>query len=96
MLHLIFQNPIESAILQRITKGDAAILLENAAFKASVNQQANLIEKMLELGVQVYVLQEDIQARGIAAQQLLDGICVIDYPALAKLTEDQHPTITWN
>ena len=96
MLHLIFQSPIEIATLDRIDSGDDVVFLENAVLR--ILQNGNLSETMTQLLTQnrLCVLAEDIEVRGIAAHELVNGIDVIDYPELVRLTVKNPVIQSWS
>ena len=92
MLHLIFQSPIETAILERMGVGDVAVFLENAVLRVlkKSSLSANLTQQLASN--RLCVLSDDIAVRGIAADELTHGVEVIDYAGLVELTV-QHPLI---
>ena len=96
MLHLIFQSPIEIATLDRIDSGDDVVFLENAVLR--ILQNGNLSETMTQLLTQnrLCVLAEDIEVRGIAAHELVNGIDVIDYSELVRLTVKNPVIQSWS
>ena len=86
MLHLIFQSPIDIAILERIDSGDDAVFLENSVLR--ILQKGSLSDTLTQLLKQnrLCVLADDIEVRGIVADELVNGIEVIDYSELVRLT----------
>lgn len=92
MLHLIFQSPIETAILERIGVGDVVVFLENAVLRVLKNSHlsARLAQQLARN--RLCVLSSDIAVRGIAEGELTQDIEVIDYAELVELTV-QHPLI---
>ena len=96
MLHLIFQSPVEIAILDRIDSGDDVVFLENAVLR--ILQNGNLSETLTQLLTQnrLCVLAEDIEVRGIAAHELVNGIDVIDYSELVRLTVKNPVIQSWS
>jgi len=97
MLHLIFQSPIDSALLQRIDKGDDVVFFENSIFQMYKGALlSDELQQMLSSRVYLYVLAVEIEARGIEQKELITGVKVIDYAALVELTEDNKVVRTWN
>lgn len=96
MLHLIFQSPVDLAILERIDSGDDVVFLESAVLR--ILQNGNLSETLMHLLTQnrLCVLVEDIEVRGIAANELVNGIDVIDYSELVKLTIKNPVIQSWS
>ncbi len=97
MLHLVFQSVLEQAIIQRIGSGDDIVFMENAVFRVyKDNVLSPELLKMLNNHINLYVLSEDIETRGIQLNELLLGIKVIDYSGLVQLTENNKVIMTWN
>ncbi|MGZ5015112.1 MAG: sulfurtransferase complex subunit TusB [Methylobacter sp.] len=95
MLHLIFQSPIEIAVLERIDSGDAVVFLESSVLSILQN---NVINDALtqQLGSnRLYVLSDDIAIRGIASNELVKGLEVIDHAGLVDLTVDNPAIQSW-
>lgn len=95
MLHLVFQSPLVIAILDRMADDDAAVFLENAVL--NVLQQGRLAALLTARcnSSRLYVLTEDMVARGILESELADGLEVIDYAGLVKLTVDNPLIASW-
>ncbi len=95
MLHFIFQSPIDAAVLQRIDSGDAVVFIENAVLR--VLQGGNISSLLTQqLGNnRFYVLSDDIAIRGIAPDQLVKGLEVIDYAKLVELTVNSPVIQSW-
>jgi len=95
MLHLIFQSPIDMAILERIDSGDDVVFLENSVMRILKN--GCLSDTLMQLLKQnrLYVLADDIVVRGINADELVNGIEVIDYSELVKLTVKNLVIQSW-
>jgi tRNA 2-thiouridine synthesizing protein B len=95
VLHLIFQSPIEIAILERIEAGDAAVFLENAVLRVLRNGVLHETLTQLLGTNRLYVLSQDLAVRGIAADELVEGIEVIDYADLVELTVHNRVIQSW-
>jgi len=96
MLHLISASPIASAVLERIDSGSSIVFLENAVLRIlRSGQLAGRLTGMLA-DHHLYALSDDLLIRGIEAEQIVDGIEVIDYAGLVELTV-AHPLIqSWS
>lgn len=95
MLHLIFQSPIDTAILQRLDSGDVAVFLENSVLRILQNSfLADILTQQLSKN-RLCALSEDLRIRGIAADELVNGIEVIDYRELVGLTVDNQIIQSW-
>ena len=95
MLHLISQSPIEAAVLDRIETGDSIVFLENAVLR--LLQQGDLKETLdrLKSHCRLYVLSDELAVRGIRADELINGIEVIDYTGFVDLTVVHELIQTW-
>lgn len=97
MLHLIYQSPIDSSVVQRIESGDNVVFFENAVFRLNKeSQQSSELEQMLANNVHLHVLSDELEIRGVNTDELVLGITVIDYSALVSLTEKNKIIRTWS
>ena len=97
MLHLIFQATIDKSIFSRIASGDDVVFLENAVF--TINKRgllAKQLEVMLQNHINLFVLNRELESRGIVENELVAGIIGIEYSDLVKLTEKNKTSCTWN
>lgn len=95
MLHLIFQSPIEPAILERIDSGDVVVFLENAVLRTLQNSGiSDMLSQQLSC-TRLCVLSDDIAVRGIASDALINGIEAIDYAELVELTVNNPVIQSW-
>jgi tRNA 2-thiouridine synthesizing protein B len=95
MLHLIFQSPIDIAVLDRMDSGDVAVFLESAVL--GVLQEsvlADVLSNKLNTN-RLYVLSEDMVVRGILRSELVTGLEVIDYSGLVNLTIENPLIQSW-
>lgn len=96
MLHLIFQSPIEGAILERIDSGDVVVFLENAVLRILQNSAiSDTLTQQLGSN-RLCVLSDDLAVRGIAPNELVKGIEVIDYAELVELTVSNPAIQSWS
>ncbi|TRX00524.1 sulfurtransferase complex subunit TusB [Candidatus Methylobacter oryzae] len=95
MLHLIFQSPIEAAILERIDPDDVVVFLENAVLRVLQNSNINAVLKRQLSNNRLCVLADDIVIRGIAKDELIEEIEVIDYAGLVELTVNNAVIQSW-
>jgi sulfur relay protein TusB/DsrH len=95
MLHLIFQAPVDIAILDRMDSGDVAVFLESAVL--GVLQEGKLSGLLTDKlnSNRLYVLSEDMAVRGVLASELVTGLEVIDYPELVNLTVENPLIQSW-
>ena len=94
MLHIVNKSHAQTSSLQSCLRlarpGQALLLIEDAVYAASVGGAAasGLAEALKQL--QVYALQPDVEARGMAGK-LLGGVTAIDYAGFVDLVAE-HPT----
>lgn len=95
MLHLIFQSPLDSAVLERIAVGDEVIFLENAVLRLLKNSvfSAALTQQLTKN--RLYVLADDLLVRGLNATDLVAGIEVITYAQWVDLTIKNTVIQSW-
>ena len=95
VLHLIFQSPIETAVLERTEAGDAVVFIGNSV--GMTLRQGRLAESLVAMAQSrlLYVLSDDIVMRGIAHEALAAGIDVIDYSGLVALTLEHKVIQSW-
>ena len=96
MLHLVFQSPIDMAILERVDPGDDVVFLENAVLRILQNGSlSGTLTRLLKQN-RLCVLADDIEARGIVADELVNGVDVIDYSELVRLTVKNPVIQSWS
>jgi tRNA 2-thiouridine synthesizing protein B len=96
VLHLVFQSPIETAVLERIEAGDVVVFLENAVLRILRNGLLSASLTQLLDTPRLCVLSEDVAVRGIAADELVEGIDIIDYAGLVELAVNNHVIQSWS
>jgi tRNA 2-thiouridine synthesizing protein B len=95
VLHLIFQSPIETAILERIDSGDVVVFLENAVLRLLLNSgMSDALAQQLNSNL-LCVLSDDIAVRGIGPDELIKGVMVISYAGLVELTVNNPVIQSW-
>jgi len=95
MLHLISQSPIDSALLARLCAGDDVVFLENALLRLLNTGELNSVLSALLNTQQLYVLADHLAVRGISAEELVQGISVIDYAQFVALTVKNPVIHSW-
>jgi len=92
MLHLVSQSPIASEILARLNTDDEIVFLDNAVLRLLKTGDTNHILSELLKTHALYALADALTISGISAEELIQGIHIIDYPELVALTV-KHPVI---
>lgn len=99
MLHTMNKSPFEKTSLEsclRLAKaGSAVLLIEDGVYAAlqDTKVSAMVAEKVKELSF--YVLQPDVEARGLADKPLIDGIKTVDYGGFVDLVEEHETSTAW-
>jgi tRNA 2-thiouridine synthesizing protein B len=100
VLHLVSRSPGASLALtqclERAGIGDAVLLLEGGVYAAL---KGSVLAPRLEQSmghVTVYALAPDLAARGIATDELLAGVVLVDYEGFVGLSILHTPILSWN
>ena len=98
MLHIVNKSHGQTRTLEsclRLAKpGHALLLIEDAVYAASRGAAASSpLAKALQT-LKVYVLQPDVEARGMAGQ-LIDGVTPVDYGGFVDLVAEHPNNQSW-
>lgn len=94
-LHTLSRSPYHTdidAILRCVLPQDALLLLQDGVIAAL--GQGNMVVRLLAFGIPVYVLQEDVNARGLA-EQISTSTILIDYTEFVRLTAQHAVQLAW-
>lgn len=95
MLHTLMTSPFRCdllALLRLVAEGDDVLLLQDGVIAALEGSLA--LEALLNAPISVYVLQEDLDARGLAAQ-ISSKVTVVGYTGFVKLAVSHTQQMTW-
>lgn len=99
VLHIVNKSPYDRTSLDaclRLARPDSAVLLiEDGVYAALPKAAASERVQQALKNHQIYVLQPDLQARGINPDNLIDGISLVDYDGFVKLTSDYDKSQSW-
>jgi tRNA 2-thiouridine synthesizing protein B len=95
MLHLVFQSPIEPALLERLGAGDDVLFLENSLLQTLANSSLDSCLSARLTEQQFYVLADDLTARGISVEELISGITAIDFAGFVDLSIKNAVITSW-
>lgn len=98
-LHTVNKSPFEKgsldACLNHALAGSAVLLLEDGVYGALRGSAvAESVERALA-SVKVYVLGEDLKARGFQEDRLINGISVVDYGGFVDLAAEADAVQAW-
>ena len=95
ILHTVNQSPFASPVLENCLRiyrpGDALLLLEDGVYGALQNQP--LATAVSELNC--YVLQQDLNARGLSELPLIEKIKQIGYKGFVQLSIEHASVQSW-
>lgn len=97
MLHIINKSPLSSGTLKsclRVVESGDVLLIEDAVYAAT---KGNAFESELRNAMgrcKLYVLQPDLEARGLA-DRLLDGVTTVDHGGFVDLTISNNSCQSW-
>ena len=83
-LYIFRHNQPLNTIPEKLNKDDAIILIEDAVYQSLLSLQSN---------AQIFVLKEDLQARGLLEKASNHFSC-IDYAGFVELSETHQRIIT--
>jgi tRNA 2-thiouridine synthesizing protein B len=97
MLHIINKSPLTNSALNsclRVAQSGDIMLIEDAVYAAtSGNAFEGKIREAMER-FKVYVLQPDLEARGLA-DRLIAGVTPVDYGGFVDLTTTNKNCQSW-
>ena len=76
-----------------LSEKDAVILIENGVYQAISTAENRAI--VGDLGVDIFVLMPDLQARGLNLPQLLTNVKPVDYEGFVDLTLQFNTSVSW-
>jgi tRNA 2-thiouridine synthesizing protein B len=97
MLHIVNKSPFQTRTLESCLRvaqpGHALLLTEDAVIAATRAVVGAALGAALGT-LKVYVLQPDLEARGLAGQ-LADGVTPVDYAGFVDLVVEQPRNQSW-
>ncbi|MCT4703508.1 sulfurtransferase complex subunit TusB [Enterobacteriaceae bacterium H20N1] len=95
MLHILRQSPFNAdldTLLRCMNAGDDLLLLQDGVIAAI--KGGRYLELLLEAPISISALQEDLEARGLAAQ-ISSKIDTVSYNDFVRLTIKHERQMTW-
>ena len=99
VLHIVNKSPYDRNSLETCLRlalpGSAILLIEDGVYAA--RKPSSAADKLLQAleNHSLYALQAGLQARGLAAESLVDGVQLVDYDGFVKLTTEYDKTQSW-
>lgn len=99
MLHIVNKSPFERNALESCLRfagnGSAVLLIEDGIYAAlSGTTVSNKMSQAMQHN-KIYVLGPDLLARGMRAEQVIDGIKVVDYAGFVDLVAEHDNVQSW-
>ena len=99
MLHTVNKSPFErtafATCLRLARDGDAVLLYEDGVYAAR-KASATTADATAATGrLRLFVLGPDLEARGVSADQVIDGIRIVDYGGFVDLVAENAPVQAW-
>ncbi len=99
-LHTVNKSPFERTTLDTclsvVTEGATVLMIEDGVAGALQNTSAaGTIADAMGKGIKFAVLGEDLNARGLATDRVIDGISVVDYAGFVQLAADHDNVQSW-
>ena len=99
MLHTVNKSPFERSALQSCLRlaadGATVLLLEDAVVAALDGTEHAAAVREAAGRLALCVLGPDLAARGLAAERVLDGVAVVDYPKFVELAATHDSIQSW-
>ena len=98
MLHIINKSPFETNTLDTCLRmaqpGHALLLIEDGVYAATTGSAAEERIRQACATLKVYVLQPDMDARGVTGK-LVAGVTLVDYGGFVDLAEQHDTSHSW-
>jgi tRNA 2-thiouridine synthesizing protein B len=98
MLHIVNKSHTQTSALASCLRlasaGQALLLTEDAVYAATAAAAASSGVAAALQQLKVYVLQPDVDARGMAGQ-LVDGVAAVDYGGFVDLVAEHRNNQSW-
>ena len=98
MLHIVNKSHMQTSALQSCLRlaqpGSALLLIEDAVYAATASGAASCSMADAMQALKVYVLQPDVEARGMAGR-LVAGVTAVDYAGFVELVAEHANNQSW-
>jgi tRNA 2-thiouridine synthesizing protein B len=98
-LHTVNKSPFEKYTLNscfgHLVNGDAVLMIEDGVLGARKGSAAEPTVQAAMKSASVYALVPDLEARGIKAGDVIEGIQLVGYGGFADLVAQHRSTVSW-
>jgi tRNA 2-thiouridine synthesizing protein B len=99
MLHILRHSPHSesrfASCLRAINAGQSLLLIENAVYGLLPATTTRNALEYLPSTVNLYALDVDLHARGLALDDLPGRVQIINYPMMVDLCVEHSKTVSW-
>lgn len=99
MLHILRHSPHSesrfASCLRTINSGQSMLLIEDAVYGLSPHTTARNTLEYLPSTVHIYALDTDLQARGLALDDLPSRVTIINYSMMVDLCLEHSKAVSW-
>ena len=99
MLHTVNKSPFETnsleTCLRLARKGSDILLIEDAVYGAMQGSKISETVREAASTHRIYTLEPDLMARGLAKDQIIDGIETVGYDGFVELAASNDTVQTW-
>ncbi|AQZ96829.1 sulfurtransferase complex subunit TusB [Halopseudomonas phragmitis] len=99
MLHIVRHSPHNeprlSSCLQVLVEDQGLLLIEDAVYALLPGSEARQQLSQLAPGIQLFALEPDLLARGLALDDLPAGVSSIDYQRMVDLCVSYDKVVSW-
>ena len=96
MLHIVSISSGHEALFERITKGDALLFVAGSVLCLHKNSQSAKTILAYCQDFKCYALKADLLARGLASDETLPEITIVNYQGFVSLTVEYEVIKAWN
>ncbi|MGV6811821.1 MAG: sulfurtransferase complex subunit TusB [Brevirhabdus sp.] len=98
-LHTVNKSPFSTqsllSCLGHCKDGDAVLMIEDGIYGGLSGTGMSELVQARTGSVKIYVLREDMEARGIDGARLLDGVSAVDYDGFVDLVTEHDRAQSW-
>lgn len=99
ILHTVNKSPFEkcslTSCLQHVRSGSAVLLIEDGVYGVLKNTAYSPAVGKAMNEVRIFALKPDVDARGINAGHIMDGIELVEYGDFVDLVQKHNTVQSW-
>lgn len=90
-----FDRPSLTTCLAHVAQGDAVLMIEDGVVAARKGSAFADALRARTPACAIYVLAPDLAARGMKAEDLIEGIKLVDYAGFVDLAAENKRVVSW-